>query len=69
MGYINKTRKIEDMFKKSDRFAEEIEEQLVDDEEDADSVAEEVDDWQYALLLFFLFVFVIKRMKSKILCL
>jgi hypothetical protein len=42
---------------------------LVDDEEDADSVAEEVDDWQYALLLFFLFVFVIKRMKSKILCL
>jgi hypothetical protein len=44
MGYINKTRKIEDMFKKSDRFAEEIEEQLVDDEEDADSVAEEVDD-------------------------
>ncbi len=28
MGYISETRKIEDVFKKSDRFMEEIEEQL-----------------------------------------
>ena len=44
MGYINETRKIEDMFKKSDRFTEEIEEQLVDEDEDVDSVTEETDD-------------------------
>jgi hypothetical protein len=44
MGYINETRKIEDIFKSSDRFAEEIEEQLVDEEEEVDSVSEEVDD-------------------------
>ncbi len=58
---------IEDIFKSSDRFTEEIEEQLVDEEEEVDSVSEEVDDWQYASLRFFLFVVVIKRMKSKIL--
>jgi hypothetical protein len=44
MGYVNEARKIEDIFKKSDRFTEEIEEQLVDEEEEVDSVAEEVDD-------------------------
>jgi hypothetical protein len=43
MGYINETRKIEDMFMKSDRFTEEIEEQLVIEEKDVDSVAEDVD--------------------------
>jgi hypothetical protein len=43
-GYINETCKIEDMFKKSDRFTEEIEEQWVDEEEEVDSVAEEMDD-------------------------
>ncbi|CAF4623805.1 unnamed protein product [Rotaria sp. Silwood2] len=44
MGYINKTRKIEDMFKKSDRFTEEIEDQLIDEDEDVDSMTEEMDD-------------------------
>jgi hypothetical protein len=44
MGYVNETRKVEDMFKKSDRFTEEIEEQLVDEDEDVDSVTEETDD-------------------------
>ncbi len=34
MGYINGTRKIEDVFKKCDRFTEEIGEQLIDEEED-----------------------------------
>jgi hypothetical protein len=33
MGYINKTWEIEDIFKSSDRFIEEIEEQLIDGEE------------------------------------
>ncbi len=55
MGYVNEARKIEDIFKKSDRFTEEIEEQLVDEEEEVDSVAEEVDDWRYTLLHLFLF--------------
>jgi hypothetical protein len=32
------------MFKKSDLFIEKIEEQLVDEEEEVDSVAEEMDD-------------------------
>ncbi len=49
------------MFKKSDRFTEEIEEQLVGEEEEVDSVAEEMKDWQYALLLFFLSLVVIKK--------
>ena len=44
IGYINETRKIEDTFKKSDRFIEEIEEELLDEEEEVDSVAEEMDD-------------------------
>jgi hypothetical protein len=44
MGYINETRKIEDTFKSSDRCTEEIEDQLVDEEEEVDSVSEEVDD-------------------------
>ncbi len=44
MEYINKTRKIEDIFKKSYRFTAEIEEQLVDEEEEVGSVAEEVHD-------------------------
>jgi hypothetical protein len=44
MGYINETRKIEDTFKKSDRFTEEIEEQLIDEEEDVDSATEDVND-------------------------
>jgi len=44
MGYINETQKIENMFKKSDRFIEEIEEQLIDEEEDTDSSEEEMDD-------------------------
>ncbi len=44
MGYINEIRKIEDTFKKSDRFTEEIEEQLIDEEEEVDSAAEKVDD-------------------------
>ncbi|CAF4085892.1 unnamed protein product [Rotaria sp. Silwood2] len=44
MGYINETRKIEDMFKKSDRFTEEIEDQLIDEDEDVDSMTEEMDD-------------------------
>lgn len=44
MGYIKETCKIEDMFKKSDRFTEEIDEQLVDDDEDVHSVAEEAED-------------------------
>lgn len=41
MGYINETRKIKDMFKKSERFIEEIQEQLVEEneDEDVDSVA------------------------------
>jgi hypothetical protein len=44
-GYINETRKIEEILKKSDRFTEEIEEQLVDDEEEeVDSAVEDVDD-------------------------
>jgi hypothetical protein len=43
IGYINETRKIEDIFKKFDRFTGEIEEQLLDEEEEADSAAEEVD--------------------------
>jgi hypothetical protein len=44
MGYINEARKVEDIFKPSDRFTEEIEEQLVNEEEEVDSVLEEVDD-------------------------
>ncbi len=44
MGYINKTLKIEDIFKKSDQFTEVIEEQLVDEEEDIDSAEEDMDD-------------------------
>ncbi len=44
MGYINETHKIEGIFKSSDRFTEEIEEQLVKEEEEVDSVSEEVDD-------------------------
>jgi hypothetical protein len=44
MGYINEIRKIEDIFKKSDRFTEVIEEQLVDEEEDVDSAEEGMDD-------------------------
>jgi len=43
-GYINETRKIEEILKKSDRFTEEIEEQLVEDEEEVDSAVEDVDD-------------------------
>ncbi len=37
IGYINQTRKIEDVFKKSDRFTAEIEEQVVDEEEEVSS--------------------------------
>ena len=44
IGYINQTRKTEDIFKKSDRFTEEIEEQVVDDEEEASSEVEEMID-------------------------
>jgi hypothetical protein len=44
MGYINATRKIEETFKKSDRFTEEIEEQLLDEEDDIDSMEDEIDD-------------------------
>jgi hypothetical protein len=44
MEYINEIRKIKDTFKKSDRFTEEIEEQLIDEEEEVDSASEEVDD-------------------------
>jgi len=43
-GYINETCKIEDVLKKSDRFTEEIEEQLVKDEEEVDSAVKDVDD-------------------------
>jgi hypothetical protein len=44
MGYVNEAHKIEDMFKKSDRFTEEIEEQLLDEEDDVDSMEDEIDD-------------------------
>jgi len=44
IGYINERRKIEGIFKKSDRFTEEIEEQLIDDKEGVDSAVEDVDD-------------------------
>jgi hypothetical protein len=44
MGYINKTQQIENMFKKSDAFIEEIEEQLIDEDEDTDSSEEELED-------------------------
>jgi hypothetical protein len=43
MEYIRETRKIEDIFKSSDRFTEEIEEQLVDDVEEFDSEIEGMD--------------------------
>ena len=46
MSYINHTRNIEDTFKKSDAFIEQIEEQIVedstDDEEKQDNDDEEV---------------------------
>jgi gamma-glutamylcysteine synthetase len=45
IGYINQTpRKIEDVFKKSDRFTEEIEEQVVDEEEEVSLEVEEMID-------------------------
>ena len=46
MEYINEIRNIEDMFMKSDRFTEEIEQQLVDEDEDEDvnSMTEETAD-------------------------
>ena len=44
MGCINATRKIEEMFKESDRFTEETEEQLLDEEDDVDSMEDEIDD-------------------------
>jgi hypothetical protein len=43
MEYIRETRKIEDIFKSSDRFTEEIEEQLVDDVEEFDSEIDGMD--------------------------
>ncbi len=63
IGYIRETRKIEDIFKSSDKFTEEIEEQLVDEDEEVDSATEEMDDWKYVLQSFFLFVIVIKTMQ------
>jgi len=44
MGYVNEARQIEDILKKSDRFTEEIEEQLVDEKGKVDSATEEMDD-------------------------
>jgi len=43
-GYVYQTRKVEDTFKKSDRFIEEIEDQLVDEEEEVSSEVEETVD-------------------------
>jgi hypothetical protein len=43
-GYVYQTRKVEDTFKKSDRFTEEIEEQLVDEEDEVSSEVEEIVD-------------------------
>ncbi len=45
--------RIEDIFKKSDRFTEDIEEQLVNEEKEVDSAVEEMFDWPYASLVFF----------------
>lgn len=42
IGYINRTRKIESIYKKSDRFTEQIEEELVNEEEEVDSEGEEI---------------------------
>ena len=44
MGYISETRKIEDIFKKFDRFTEEIEEQLIDEDKNVDSTIEDTGD-------------------------
>ena len=44
MGYIRETRRIEDIFKSSDKFTEEIEEQLVDEDEEVDSATDEMED-------------------------
>ncbi len=44
MGSIRETRNIEEIFKSSDKFTEEIEEQLVDEDEEVDSATEEMDD-------------------------
>ena len=63
MGYIRETHKIEDIFKSSDKFTEEIEEQLVDEDEEVDSVTDEMHDRKYPLLSFSLFVLVIRTMQ------
>ena len=44
LGYIRETRRIEDIFKSSDKFTEEIEEDLVDEGEDVDSITDDMDD-------------------------
>jgi len=40
-SYIHHVRNIENTFKKSDNFTEFVEEQIIDDEDDVDSEAEE----------------------------
>ncbi len=51
MEYIDETRKVEDMFKKSGQFAEEIEEQLAVQEEE-----EEMNDWIICAVALFSFL-------------
>ena len=57
-SYCDHARNIENTFKKSDRFTEQIEEQIIDDEDEEenemDSEEEEISEWQHAFWSVFL---------------
>ncbi len=57
-SYCDHAWNIENTFKKSDRFTEQIEEQIIDDEDEEenemDSEEEEISEWQHAFWRVFL---------------